>query len=97
MSPCTSIAELLMQVVVVQQFVVLLVVLLQFVVLLAVLLQFVVLLAVLLLAVPLQEVLLFFIIYFFFLSKLKKRPKLKTSRLLWPRYQTRSEKVSGLK
>ena len=52
---------------------------------------------VLLLAVPLQEVLLFFIIYFFFLSKLKKRPKLKTSRLLWPRYQTRSEKVSGLK
>ena len=67
-----------------------------------VVLQFVVLLAVLLLAVPLlavllQEVLLFFIIYFFFLSKLKKRPKLKTSRLLWPRYQTRSEKVSGLK
>ena len=52
---------------------------------------------VLLLAVPLQEVLLFFIIYFFFLSKLKKRPTLKTSRLLWPRYQTRSEKVSGLK
>ena len=68
------------------------VVLQQFVVLLAVLLQFEVLLAVLL-----QEVLLFFIIYFFFLSKLKKRPKLKTSRLLWPRYQTRSEKVSGLK
>lgn len=68
------------------------IVLLQFVVLLAVLL-----LAVLLLAVLLQEVLLFFIIYFFFLSKLKKRPKLKTSRLLWPRYQTRSEKVSGLK
>ena len=65
---------------------------LQFVVLLAVLL-----LAVLLLAVLLQEVLLFFISYFFFLSKLKKRPKLKTSRLLWPRYQTRSEKVSGLK
>ena len=57
----------------------------------------VLLLAVLLLAVLLQEVLLFFIIYFFFLSKLKKRPKLKTSRLLWPRYQTRSEKVSGLK
>ena len=78
MSPCTSIAELLLQVVVVQ-------------------LQFVVLLAVLLLAVLLQEVLLFFIIYFFFLSKLKKRPTLKTSRLLWPRYQTRSEKVSGLK
>lgn len=52
---------------------------------------------VLLLAVLLQEVLLFFISYFFFLSKLKKRPKLKTSRLLWPRYQTRSEKVSGLK
>ena len=77
MSPCTSIAEVLLQVVVLQ--------------------QFVVLLAVLLLAVLLQEVLLFFIIYFFFLSKLKKRPKLKTSRLLWPRYQTRSEKVSGLK
>lgn len=73
---------MLLQVVVVQQFVVLLAVLLQFVVLLAVLLQ---------------EVLLFFIIYFFFLSKLKKRPTLKTSRLLWPRYQTRSEKVSGLK
>ena len=52
---------------------------------------------VLLLAVLLLEVLLFFIIYFFFLSKLKKRPTLKTSRLLWPRYQTRSEKVSGLK
>ena len=66
-------------------------------VLLAILLQFVVLLAVLLLAVLLHEVLLFFIIYFFFLSKLKKRPTLKTSRLLWPRYQTRSEKVSGLK
>ena len=61
------------------------------------LLQFVMLLAVLLLAVLLQEVLLFFISYFFFLSRLKKRPKLKTSRLLWPRYQTRSEKVSGLK
>ena len=87
MSPCTSIAEVLLQVVVVQQFVMLL----------AVLLQFVMLLAVLLLAVLLQEVLLFFIIYFFFLSKLKKRPTLKTSRLLWPRYQTRSEKVSGLK
>ena len=82
MSPCTSIAEVPLQVVAV---------LLQVVVLLAVLL------AVLLLAVLLQEVLLFFIIYFFFLSKLKKRPKLKTSRLLWPRYQTRSEKVSGLK
>lgn len=85
MSPCTSIAEVLLQVVAV---------LLQVVI---VLLQFVVLLAVLLLAVLLQEVLLFFIIYFFFLSKLKKRPTLKTSRLLWPRYQTRSEKVSGLK
>ena len=77
MRPCTSIAEVPLQVVVLQ--------------------QFWVLLAVLLLAVLLQEVLLFFIIYFFFLSKLKKRPKLKTSRLLWPRYQTRSEKVSGLK